>query len=117
MPERRQAVFGMGANPCCEIVLRPRQFCNLSQAIVRPDDTFDTLKRKVEIATIIGTIQSSMNHFPELHPDFAKNNAEERLLGVSLSGIMDNPILQDSEILDELLLTVISTNKKWAKIL
>lgn len=117
MPERRNAVFGMGVNPCGEVLLRPRQFCNLSQAIVRPEDTFDTLKKKVEVATIIGTIQSSMNHFPELHPDFAKNNAEERLLGVSLSGIMDNPILQDSEILDELLLTVISTNKKWAKIL
>lgn len=100
-----------------EIILRPRQFCNLSQAIVRPEDTFDTLKRKVEIATIIGTIQSSMNYFPELHPDFAKNNAEERLLGVSLSGIMDNKILQDAEVLSKLQEVVIKTNKKWAKVL
>lgn len=117
MPERRKAVFGMGGNPCMEIILRPRQFCNLSQAIVRPEDTFDTLKRKVEIATIIGTIQSSMNYFPELHPDFAKNNAEERLLGVSLSGIMDNKILQDAKVLSKLQEVVIKTNKKWAKIL
>jgi intein/homing endonuclease len=117
MPERRKAVFGIGTNPCGEVVLRPRQFCNLSQAIVKPDDDFSTLKNKVEIATIIGTIQSSMNYFPQLHKDFARNNEEERLLGVSLSGIMDNPILQDAKVLQQLNAHVVETNKKWAKVL
>jgi len=89
----------------------------LSQAIVKPDDDFSTLKNKVEIATIIGTIQSSMNYFPQLHKDFARNNEEERLLGVSLSGIMDNPILQDAKVLQQLNAHVVETNKKWAKVL
>lgn len=113
MQIRRNAINKFGG----EVLLRPRQFCNLSQVIIRPNDSVEELKKKVEVATIIGTIQSTMNYFPQLHPNFAKNNEEERLLGVSLSGIMDNPVLQNDSVLQELKNVVIKTNKKWAAIL
>jgi len=98
-----------------EIILRPRQFCNLSQAILNEKDTKDTIRRKVEIAAIIGTIQSSLTHFPGLHPDFEKNGKEERLLGVSLSGISDCRVIDDADFLKELQDLVVYTNIVWAK--
>ena len=94
-PERRNVVFGMGTNPCGEIALRPRQFCNLSQAIIRSEDSENDICEKVKVATVIGTIQSSMTNFKNIHSDFKKNCEEERLLGVSLSGIMDTIHLQN----------------------
>ena len=114
-PERRNVVFGMGTNPCGEIALRPRQFCNLSQAIIRSEDSEDDICEKVKVATVIGTIQSSMTNFKNIHSDFKKNCEEERLLGVSLSGIMDNIHLQNEEFLIKLKNIAIETNVEWAK--
>jgi ribonucleoside-diphosphate reductase alpha chain len=92
-PERRDTNHDFGTNPCSEIVLRPNQFCNLTEVIVRPEDTLDELKEKVRIATIIGTFQSTLTNFRYLRSIWQKNTEEERLLGVSLTGICDHPIL------------------------
>jgi ribonucleoside-triphosphate reductase len=83
----------LGTNPCSEIILRDKGFCNLTEVVVRADDTFDDLKRKVELATILGTIQSTLTNFQFLSEEWKRNTEEERLLGVSLTGIMDHPIL------------------------
>lgn len=88
---RRSADWG--TNPCSEIILRPNQFCNLSTIVVREDDTPDTLKRKLEQAVIIGTVQSTFTKFPYLNESWAKNCEEERLLGVSMTGIFDNKLM------------------------
>ncbi len=87
---RRDPNHDFGTNPCSEIILRPYQFCNLTEVVVRADDTPDTLKRKVQLATILGTYQSTLTHFPYLRKVWNKNTEEERLLGVSLTGILDN---------------------------
>lgn len=89
---RRDPGFEFGTNPCSEIILRPYQFCNLSEVVVRTDDTPETLLEKVEIATILGTFQSTLTNFPYLRKVWQRNTEEERLLGVSLTGIMDNEI-------------------------
>lgn len=91
--ERRNAGYDFGTNPCSEIILRPYQFCNLTEAVCRADDTLETLKEKVRLATILGTIQSTYTHFPYLRKVWRENTEAERLLGVSLTGIMDHPIL------------------------
>ena len=85
-----------GTNPCSEIILRPYQFCNLSSVIVRASDTMETLAEKVEIATILGTFQSTMTNFPYLRKVWQTNTEEERLLGVSMTGILDNALLNDA---------------------
>ena len=85
-----------GTNPCSEIILRPYQFCNLSSVIVRASDTMETLSEKVEIATILGTFQSTLTNFPYLRKVWQTNTEEERLLGVSMTGILDNPLLNDA---------------------
>ena len=90
---RRDGDFDFGTNPCSEIVLRNKQFCNLSEVVVRPDDTEETLKEKVEIATIFGTLQSTLSDFRYLTKQWKDNTEEERLLGVSLTGIMDHEVL------------------------
>jgi intein/homing endonuclease len=82
-----------GSNPCSEIILRPNQFCNLSEVVVRETDTFETLKRKVRLATILGTFQSTLVNFRYLRKRWIDNTAEERLCGVSLTGIFSNSIL------------------------
>jgi ribonucleoside-diphosphate reductase alpha chain len=87
---RRDPNYDFGTNPCSEIILRPYQFCNLTEVVVRADDTPDTLKNKVRLATILGTYQSTLTHFPYLRKVWHKNTEEERLLGVSLTGILDN---------------------------
>jgi ribonucleoside-diphosphate reductase alpha chain len=102
-----------------EQILRPYQFCNLSQAIARPHDTLETLEKKVRMAALIGTIQSSMDDFKNVNSEFVKNSEEERLLGVSISGIMDCPLLSggDAKILEHLRLAAVDENKKWADVL
>ena len=87
---RRNPDFEFGTNPCSEIILRPYQFCNLTEVVVRAEDTPETLARKVRVATILGTYQSTLTHFPYLRKIWQKNTEEERLLGVSLTGILDN---------------------------
>ena len=90
---RRDPNYDFGTNPCSEIILRPYQFCNLTECVVRATDTIDDLERKVRLATILGTIQSTMIKFPYLRKVWQKNTAEERLLGVSMTGIIDNPLM------------------------
>jgi len=90
---RRDPEHEFGTNPCSEIILRPYQFCNLTEVVVRATDTIDDLERKVKLATILGTIQSTYTKFPYLRKVWANNTEAERLLGVSLTGIMDNPLL------------------------
>jgi ribonucleoside-triphosphate reductase len=90
---RRSKEATYGCNPCSEIILRDKQFCNLTEVVIRAEDTFANLKRKVELATILGTIQATLTNFSFLSEEWKRNTEEERLLGVSLTGIMDNPIL------------------------
>jgi ribonucleoside-diphosphate reductase alpha chain len=116
---RRDENYEFGTNPCSEIILRPYQFCNLTEVVVRATDTIDTLSRKVELATILGAIQSTYTHFPYLRKVWQRNTEEERLLGVSLTGIMDNPLLTTKNAalertLEHLRNVAISTNVKWA---
>lgn len=112
---RKDAVFG--TNPCGEIVLRPFQFCNLTIAVARHEDTLETLREKVELATIIGTIQSAGTHFPGLRKIWQENCEEERLLGVDITGQQDSPVAQDPSVLAELRHHAYEVNKKYAKIL
>ena len=120
LPERRWKVFkkhaaASGTNPCGEIVLRSKQFCNLSEVVARADDTKDTLLEKARLATILGTYQSTLTNFPFLSPEWKKNCEEERLLGVSITGQWDCPLLRDKELLQEIRDKVVETNKKYAK--
>ena len=117
--ERRDANYDFGTNPCSEIILRPYQFCNLTECVVRSTDNVEDLERKVKIATILGTIQSSYTHFPYLRKVWQRNTEEERLLGVSLTGIMDNRLLTTKnkgldKTLEHLRNVAISTNAEWA---
>lgn len=116
---RRDSKKIAGTNPCAEILLRSKGLCNLSEVIVRPEDTLDTLLKKVELATILGTIQSTLSKFRYLSKDWEKNQEEERLLGVSLTGILDNKMM--STVGDELRETLVqlrehavSVNKVWS---
>ena len=93
---RRDADHDFGCNPCSEIILRPYQFCNLSEVVVRESDTLATLKEKVRLATILGTFQATLTNFRYLRKIWQKNTEEERLLGVSLTGIMDNALTATS---------------------
>jgi ribonucleoside-triphosphate reductase len=112
-----------GTNPCGEIILRSSGLCNLSEVIVRAEDSLEDLKRKVELATIIGTFQSTLTNFRYVRSVWRRNAEEERLLGVSLTGIMDHlqlatvHNLRETNLLTELKQVAIDTNKKWAAIL
>tara|TARA_R110000782_G_scaffold61136_4_gene126116 strand:+ start:749 stop:2611 length:1863 start_codon:yes stop_codon:yes gene_type:complete len=117
---RRDSEHDFGTNPCSEIILRPYQFCNLSEVVVRPEDTFETLKEKVRIATILGTLQSTLTDFRYLRKIWENNTKEECLLGVSLTGILDNEMMSGAgddlpETLQALKQVAIDTNKLWAK--
>jgi len=120
---RREPYPHFGTNPCSEIILRDRQFCNLSEVVIRPEDTLDELRGKVEAATILGTLQSTLTNFRYLSKEWRINCEEERLLGVSLTGIMDHPLLNGrnsftnklGSALEELKQVAIDTNKVWAK--
>jgi ribonucleoside-triphosphate reductase (thioredoxin) len=113
---KRDPNHEFGTNPCSEIILRPFQFCNLSEVVVRADDTPDDLKRKVRLATILGTIQSTFTNFRYLRKIWQRNTEEERLLGVSLTGIADNHKLftSDGRLLNELKEVANQTNAEWA---
>jgi ribonucleoside-diphosphate reductase alpha chain len=116
---RRESNYEFGTNPCSEIILRPYQFCNLTEVVVRATDTLDDLERKVRLATILGTIQSTYTHFPYLRKIWQKNTEEERLLGVSLTGIMDNPLMTSinqglEKTLEHLRGVAVDTNAEWA---
>ncbi len=117
---RRDSNHEFGTNPCSEIILRPNQFCNLTEVVVRATDTLETLSEKVRLATILGTIQSSFTKFPYLRKIWQKNTEEERLLGVSLTGIMDNPLMTLKnkgleKTLEHLKSIAVSTNAEWAE--
>jgi len=116
---RRATREDFGTNPCSEIILRSREFCNLSECVVRREDTRESLKEKVRTAAILGTFQSTLTEFKYLSREWKKNCDEERLLGVSLTGIMDNPLTNGSKkgldkLLEELRTVAYETNKEWA---
>ena len=117
---RRETCYEFGTNPCSEIILRPNQFCNLSEVVIRATDNFEDIARKVSVATILGTIQSTYIHFPYLRKVWTTNTAAERLLGVSLTGIMDNPLMTTTnegldETLRELKDVAVATNADWSE--
>jgi ribonucleoside-triphosphate reductase (thioredoxin) len=117
---RRDPDYDFGTNPCSEIILRDREFCNLSEVVVREDDTEETLLEKVRVATIIGTWQSTLTNFRYLNRKWGENCEEERLLGVSMTGIMDNELTNGKkgdlpELLKKLKQEAVNTNAKWAK--
>tara|TARA_R110002050_G_scaffold78776_6_gene168306 strand:+ start:2091 stop:4016 length:1926 start_codon:yes stop_codon:yes gene_type:complete len=119
---RRDGDHEFGTNPCSEIVLRNKQTCNLSEVVVRPSDKIEDLKKKVEIATIFGTLQSTLTNFRYVTKKWKENTEEERLLGVSLTGIMDHKILSgeifNKQVLKDMLIELkehaIKVNKEWA---
>ena len=117
--DRRDPNYEFGTNPCSEIILRDCEFCNLTEVVVRPEDTLESLRRKVELASILGTWQASLIHFPYLSSSWQKNCEEEALLGVSLTGILDNKMMRGEEGSLENILTTLrnqaqETNKAWA---
>jgi ribonucleoside-triphosphate reductase len=115
-PIRRKS-YDFGTNPCGEINLRSGEFCNLTICIARADDTEETLKDKVELATIIGTIQSMATYFPGLRDKFRKNCEEERLLGVDINGQLDCPVVQDPNVMQRLRQHAVDINLKYAQLL
>ncbi len=116
---RRDGDYDFGTNPCSEIILRPYQFCNLTEVVVRAEDTPESLSRKVRVATILGTFQSTLTHFPYLRKIWNKNTEEERLLGVSFTGILDNKWMGEvsdstAKTLEQLREVAVSTNANIA---
>jgi len=120
LPKRRlekssDYIGEMGTNPCGEIILRSRQFCNLSEVVARAEDTEEDLLRKIRVATILGTYQSTLTKFGYLGKEWKKNCEEERLLGVSVTGQWDSKLSRDPEMLSKLRLEAIRINKIYAK--
>ena len=117
---RRESHWDFGTNPCSEIILRPNQFCNLTEIVVRAGDTINTLTRKIKVATLLGTIQSTFTNFGYLRKVWQDNTEEERLLGVSLTGIMDSELLNGKEsglakTLETLKKVAVECNKEYAE--
>ena len=121
LPTRRLAQWrngvypAFGTNPCGEIILQSKQFCNLSEIVARAEDTEETLLEKAKIATILGTYQSTLTYFPYLSPEWKKNCERERLLGVSITGQWDSKLVRGSEMLEKIKKVINETNKKYAK--
>lgn len=120
LPERRWPLFEpywatSGTNPCGEIILRSKQFCNLSEVVARPEDTERTLLNKVRIATILGTYQSMLTEFPYLSEEWQRNCEEERLLGISITGQWDSEASRQPETLQKLREHAIEINRQYAK--
>jgi ribonucleoside-diphosphate reductase alpha chain len=120
LPERRTKILGdamdrLGTNPCGEIILQPKQFCNLSEVVARPEDTESTLMRKVRLATILGTYQSSLTNFPYLSKEWGDNCKKERLLGISITGQWDCPVVHKASVLKKLRDESVRVNKIYAK--
>lgn len=113
----RSGTADYGTNPCGEILLLPYEFCNLTEVVARFDDTLESLREKVELATIMGTFQTTLTDFEFIRPIWRMNVEEERLLGVSITGIFDCPAVQNAEVLIELRDLARDTNLKWSKIL
>jgi len=113
---RKTEKIEFGTNPCGEIILRNMEFCNLTEVVIRPEDTIKTLRKKVGLATILGTLQGTLTDFRYLRAGWKKNAEEERLLGVSLTGIMDNPLTANPKpkLLQSLRQVAVDTNKEWA---
>jgi ribonucleoside-diphosphate reductase alpha chain len=119
---RRDPNHFFGCNPCSEIILRPYQFCNLTEVVARETDNLDSLKEKVRLATILGTFQSTLTEFKYLRKVWKQNTEEERLLGVSLTGILDCPLLSPNEVglfdtLEQLKKVAVETNLQISKVL
>jgi ribonucleoside-triphosphate reductase len=117
---RRDASWAFGTNPCSEIILRPNQFCNLTEVVVRSADTMKSLTKKIQIATFLGTVQATFTNFGYLRKRWQNNTEEERLLGVSLTGIMDSPLMNGREDglekrLETLRSVAVEANKYWAE--
>jgi len=117
---KRNPNFDFGTNPCSEIILRSREFCNLTEVVIRSDDTPENLKRKIRIATILGTLQSTLTDFKYISKKWKENCEEERLLGVSLTGIMDNEYTNGTKqglenLLESLREIANEVNKEWAE--
>lgn len=119
LPERRRAqspnYHGWGTNPCGEIILKSKQFCNLTEVVARETDTVDTLLRKVRIATIIGTYQATLTNFPYLSPAWRENCMTERLLGVSITGQWDCAVVRDPQVLQQLRAMALQVNQEYAQ--
>ncbi|MEI6316467.1 MAG: ATP cone domain-containing protein [bacterium] len=121
LPKRRLDQFkggiypSWGTNPCGEIILQSKQFCNLSEVVARADDTEETLLKKIRVATILGTYQSTLTYFPYLSSEWKKNCEKERLLGVSITGQWDSSVARDPKVLSKLKNEAIEINKKIAK--
>ena len=120
MPARRwrsfqEHLYSSGINPCGEIVLRSRQFCNLTEVVARPEDTEETLAEKIGLATILGTYQAMLTDFPYISQEWRKNCEEERLLGVSITGQWDCPAVRNAEVLGRLREQAVSANRHYAE--
>jgi ribonucleoside-diphosphate reductase alpha chain len=116
-PERRDTDHEFGCNPCSEVILRSCGLCNLSEVVLRPTDTLDIIKKKIEHATILGTYQSTLTDFRYVRPIWKRNSEEERLLGVSFTGVFDCPAILNAsaDTLQELRDYAVAVNKKWAE--
>ena len=120
LPKRRlkqwvEALPSLGTNPCGEIILQSKQFCNLSEVVARAEDTEETLLKKIHLATILGTYQSTLTYFPYLSVKWRKNCEKERLLGVSITGQWDCEAVRDQKVLEKLRQKAVEVNKKYAK--
>ena len=120
IPNRRKRILGqkilkLGTNPCGEILLQPKQFCNLSEVVARAEDTEETLLKKMRIAAILGTYQSTLTDFPYLSKDWKRNCETERLLGVSITGQWDCQVVRNEAVLSTLRERALMVNKEYAK--
>jgi len=120
MPVRRWQEFqryrlSAGINPCGEIILRSRQFCNLTEVVARPEDTEESLREKIRLATILGTYQAMLTDFPYIAPEWRQNCEEERLLGVSITGQWDCPAVRRAEVLAALRQQAVLVNRQYAE--